>query len=102
MRKVYLKPPKALNLSSDELLELIKPLYGLPDAGDYWDRTMADHLRKDINMVPTYHDIALYFLHGKKELKGLVGVYVDDSLICGNKNFMDITEKTVDKFESRP
>ena len=100
MRKVYLKPPKELNLSSDELLELIKPLYGLPDAGDYWDRTMADHLRKDLNMVPTYHDIALHFLHGEKELQGLVGVYVDDSLICGNKNFMDITEKTLDKFES--
>ena len=101
MRKVYLRPPKELNLSSDELIEIIKPLYGLPDAGDYWDRTMADHLRRDLNMVPTYDDIALYFLYEDKELQGLIGVYVDDSLICGNKNLLDITEQTLHKFESR-
>ena len=29
LRKVYLKPPKELNLPSDEVLELLKPLYGL-------------------------------------------------------------------------
>lgn len=59
MRKVYLKPSKEMNLSSDELLVLLKPLYGLPDAGDYYDKTMADYLRNDLAMIPIFQNISL-------------------------------------------
>ena len=96
-KNILIHNPTNLRQSSTRLI----PLHGLSDADDYWDRTMAGHLRKDLNMLPTYHDIALYILHGDNELQGLVGVYVDDSLICGNKHFMDIIEKNLDKFESR-
>lgn len=33
-RKVYLKPSKEFNLSDKEVLELLKPLYGLAGSGD--------------------------------------------------------------------
>jgi hypothetical protein len=47
----YLKPPAVLNLSSDTMLKLLRPLYDLCDAGDYWARTILDHLTKDLNLV---------------------------------------------------
>jgi Reverse transcriptase (RNA-dependent DNA polymerase) len=63
LRDVYLKPPAVLNLSSDTMLKLLRPLYGLCDAGDYWARTILDHLTKDVNLVQTvgdFHEQSLY------------------------------------------
>jgi Reverse transcriptase (RNA-dependent DNA polymerase) len=34
-RKIFTKPD-VLNLGEDEILQVIKPLYGLSDSGDYW------------------------------------------------------------------
>jgi hypothetical protein len=28
-------------MTSDEVLQLLRPLYGLADAGDYWNATMV-------------------------------------------------------------
>lgn len=35
MRDVYVRPTKEFKLSSNQLLRLLKPLYGLSDSGDY-------------------------------------------------------------------
>ena len=34
-------------LSPNRLLKLLNPLYGLADSGDYWGRTLRDHILKD-------------------------------------------------------
>jgi len=100
-RKVYLKPSKEFKLSEDKLLELRKPLYGLSDSGDYWNYTMSKHLEKDLNMTPTVGDMSLFSKCIDNKLAGLIGTYVDDSLICGNKEFEDLSKITLAKFESR-
>ena len=101
MRRVYLKPSKEFELSSDQLVQLLKPLYGLADSGDYWNRTMNLHLQDDLGMKSTTGDISLFVksVHGR--LTGLVGTYVDDSLAAGNEYFEKLTSKTMEKFESR-
>lgn len=63
MLKVYLHPVKELNLNLEELLLLLKPLYGLPDAGDYWDRTMKERLERKLGIPSSYGDPSLFFLH---------------------------------------
>lgn len=101
MRKVYLKPSKEFEMSENELLELLKPLYGLSDSGDYWNRTMTNHLKEDIGMDPTDGDLSLFFKHVESKLIGMTGTYVDDSLHCGTTDFMQLCDKSLDKFESR-
>jgi Reverse transcriptase (RNA-dependent DNA polymerase) len=41
-RKVFVKP-SCIDLDSDELLQIMKPLYGLADSGDYWAQTFVRH-----------------------------------------------------------
>ena len=101
LRKVYLKPPKELNLSSDEVLEPLKPLYGLPDSGDYWNRTMSNHITNNLGMTPSYVDNALFIKVEHDQLLGLTGIYVDDSIHCGNKAFAKLTDETAKLFDSR-
>lgn len=58
MRDVYLKPSMELELSSEQLLKLLEPLYGLADSGDYWNETMAQHLENDWDMKRTAGDVS--------------------------------------------
>lgn len=39
-REIYIIPPREFGLREDEVFLLIKPLYGLVDAGDYWYITL--------------------------------------------------------------
>lgn len=41
-RKIFIKRD-VLDLQDDELLQLVKPTYGLNDSGDYFDKTLNDH-----------------------------------------------------------
>jgi hypothetical protein len=50
MRYECVHPPKELNLSANDVLKLLKPLYGLNDAGDYWIRTMTHHHKAELGM----------------------------------------------------
>jgi hypothetical protein len=41
-REVFVRP-ECVDLAPNELLRVVKPLYGLPDSGDYWDETFVNH-----------------------------------------------------------
>lgn len=100
-RKVFLKPSKEFELSEGQLLELLKPLYGLSDSREYWNRTMTNHLKRDLDMKPLDGDLSLFVKHVDSKLVGLTGTYVDDSLWGGNEDFMAFSDKSLKKFESR-
>lgn len=44
MRDVYVKPTKESPLNANQLLKLLKPLYGLSSSGDYWHETFSKYL----------------------------------------------------------
>lgn len=64
-RKVFIRPKRkdmdVLGLRSGEIFELVWPLYGICDAGDYWGETMTTHLINDLCMRQTHGDAALYW-----------------------------------------
>ena len=46
-------------------------------------------------------DASLFFKHIDSKLTGMTGSYVDDSLLCGDKRFLRLSDKSLEKFESR-
>ena len=105
-RTIYVSPAKKdrqfFKIQEDEALLLLKPLYGLADSGDYWDNTFDHHLLKDLNLKAAKHDLSLYFKNTKGKLDGVIGTYVDDSLIVGTPAFEKESQLTLKKFISRP
>ena len=105
-RDIYLLPKacdrKCFDLGENEILKLKKPIYGVPDAGDYWNVTIHDHLKKDLKLVPLVGDPALYLKPNDEDLDGLMAVYVDDKAIAGNDEMRKLTEGTLKRFESKP
>eukprot|EP00170_Pyropia_yezoensis_P002751 contig_11549_g2756 len=105
-RPVYLDPRQEvraiLGVADDEVLQVLKPLYGLCDAGDYSSATMTAHIKDDLCMSSLTGDPALYYKYGDGHADGLLGSYVDDMLLGGNENFQSLTESTLTRFESKP
>jgi Reverse transcriptase (RNA-dependent DNA polymerase) len=101
IRDVYLKPPAVLNLRGDQVLKLLRPLYGLCDAGDYWARTILDHLTKDLNLTQSIGDSGLFFRAMNKKLVALTASFVDDLLMAGDDDFHEQSLYTSKRFKSR-
>lgn len=101
MRDVYVKPTKEFELGEDQILKLMKPLYGLADSGDYWGKTFSSHLRDELGMQLTTGDGALFFKHLDKKLQGVCATFVDDTLQAGNKEFQDLADNTLRRFQCR-
>ena len=67
-------------LSPDECLELLKPIYDLADLGDQWHQILHDHLQMDLEMTTTIIDPSLYYKFEGDQLAGINGSYVDNLL----------------------
>jgi hypothetical protein len=89
LRDVYLNPPAVLNLSSGTMLKLLRRLYGLCDAGDYWARTILDHLTKGLNLVQAVGDSGLFFQTMNRKLVAITASFVDDLLMAGTEDFRE-------------
>ena len=98
-RDVFVRP-KELNLAPDELLQVIKPLYGLTDSGDYWCETFARFHVRDLRMKQSTGDFALFFKRFSESLVALSATYVDDVLQASSpkfkKNILDIIKSNFD------
>lgn len=105
-RSIYLQPHprhrKLFELTEDEVLRLLKPLYGVCDAGDYWNATFTTHFKVDRGIKSTTGDPSLFVKYGSDDVDGIAGNYVDDNFLGGNEYFQKLTEKTLDTFESKP
>lgn len=55
-RKVHERRKGGFTLKTNELLQLLKQLYGLTDSGYYCHETMTNHLKTDLQMFPTTGD----------------------------------------------
>jgi len=105
-RTLYLDPRPEdrhlFDLTDDEVLLLVRPLYGVCDAGDYWLVTLQRHVRDDLLMTPLSSDPALYMRKGVNGLVDLMGTFVDDCLLGGTGEFQTATKTTLRVFEAKP
>jgi hypothetical protein len=97
-RDFYVRPPKELQrqlrLDESSVLKILRPLYGVPEAGNHWFKTYHEHHINKLQMQQSTFDPCL--LHSNDPF-GLVGLQTDDTLILASKKFVDLEEEELQK-----
>lgn len=103
-RSVYIRDPLAeFNLSQNEWLQLLKPLYGLCDSGDLWNGTLDNHHRCDLSMTPMDSYPSLHCPRDDSgSLVRLSGTYCDEMIQARTSPFHPKALATHSRFEMRP
>lgn len=101
LRKSYIRRMPEFQLQYDELLEILRPLYGLSDSEFYWKSTFLHHIQKGLKMTTTARDLSFYFKRVQDGLKGLMATHVDEKLGATNEAFEKETLKTALRFGAK-
>ena len=84
-RDFYIRPPpelvKILGASNDCILKVVKPLYGVPEAGNHWFATYHKHHLEKLGMKQSTYDSCLL---NTVNPFGVVGLQTDDTLILAS------------------
>lgn len=86
-RTIYVRPPPGTDLG-DNLLQVIRPLYGIPEAGTHWFRTYHAHHTEKLHLTVSSFDPCLMF-----SKMAVVGLQTDDSLFSAIPAYFDLEEK---------
>lgn len=81
-RDFYVRAPADLNLGGG-LMKVVKPLYGVPEAGTHWFKTYHKHHTTKLGLTVSPFDACLMY-----SKDAIVGLQVDDSLGGGTEEFM--------------
>ncbi|PXF47153.1 Retrovirus-related Pol polyprotein from transposon TNT 1-94 [Gracilariopsis chorda] len=100
MPDIYILSTKQFELAPNQLLKFLRHLYVLTESGEYWNYTFSEHMKKDLGMIRAVGDLSLLLKRFNEKLAGLAGTYVDDSMLLGNKKFLDSARATAERFES--
>jgi hypothetical protein len=69
----------------DTIMVVIKPLYGIAEAGTHWWATYSQHHKERLGMVTSTYDPCLMVTDNGP--LGIVGMQTDDTIILGDKTF---------------
>ena len=97
-RDFYVWPPleliHQLGLKKGSILRVVKPLYGIPEAGNHWFKTYHSHHLKELNMDQSTYDPCLLYSNNPF---GVVGLQTDDTLILATHDFAEQEEIQLQK-----
>lgn len=100
LRRIIFVNPEMIELGPNELLQTIRPLYGLSDSGDYRYKTLTKCHTSKLRMKKATGDFALFFRRIADKLVALLGTYVNDILQAGTqttkRNMIKALEKEFD------
>ena len=91
-RDFFVRPPRELKLGEGLILKVVKPLYGVPEAGNHWFNTYHRHHLDKLRMSESTYDPCLLYTKDKSSF-GVVGLQTDDTLFLAN-NVFATTEET--------
>ncbi|KAI0999447.1 hypothetical protein K3495_g8752 [Podosphaera aphanis] len=89
-RDFFIRAPEEMGLPSNMVLEVVLPLYGIPEAGTHWFYTYQKHHIDKLNMKLSTFDPCLLF---NENQSAIIGLQTDDSLIVATPSFMEIEEQ---------
>lgn len=85
-REFYIRPPAELQLDRGSVLKVVKPLYGVPEAGNHWYNTYHTHHVTKLDMQQSTYDPCLLY-SAKGTGFGVVGLQTDDTIILADATF---------------
>jgi hypothetical protein len=87
-RLILARPPKEIQhmYSPNTIMIVLKPLYGIPEAGTHWWATYHKHHKEKLSMVTSTYDPCLLITTTENAF-GIVGMQTDDTLILGSEEF---------------
>ncbi|KAI0993306.1 hypothetical protein K3495_g14878, partial [Podosphaera aphanis] len=89
-RDFFIRAPEEMGLTSNMVLKVVLPLYGIPEAGTHWFYTYQKHHIDMLNMKLSTFDPCLLF---NENQSAIIGLQTDDSLIVATPSFMEIEEQ---------
>lgn len=96
-REFFVRPPIELGLPNTTVLKVIKPLYGVPEAGAHWYKTYHAHHIQNLTMLESSYDSCLLWVSNPSMGFGVVGLQTDDTLILADKTFAAAEEVELQK-----
>ena len=82
-----MRPLQELGLQSDSILKIIKPLYGVPKAGNHWFNTYHRHHLEKLSMTQSTYNLCLLYTNNNSCGFRIVGLQTDDTLFLADKMF---------------
>ncbi len=85
------------------IMVVLKPLYGVPEAGMHWWATYSKHHKEKLSMEPSTYDPCL-LISTNKERFGIVAMQTDDTLGLSNDRFAILEDEELRKaqFTAKP
>lgn len=80
LRKFYISPAE-LNLHPNELDRIMRPIYGLPDAGEYCPDKFSTHLRVHCNYKKATTDVFFWMKTCNSTPSAIAATLVDEVLL---------------------
>lgn len=68
-----------MSLIPNQMIEILKLLYGTAERGDYWGRTFRKHLVDYLGIKSFMSEAVLFFKKIEDKLLDLCATYVDDT-----------------------
>jgi len=82
------------------ILRVMKPLYGIAEAGLHWFATYTNHHQDKLFMEPSAYDPCLLITKAGKPF-GMTGLQTDDTLMLGEPAFMALEEAELKRAQFR-
>ena len=102
-RVIYLWPVQEMNFPEGKILRAVKPLYGIPESGLHWFLTYQKHHIEYLGMTQSTVDRCMFFKKSDSDpIPSLILLQVDDSVGCGDDEFLRIEEDKSTKFLTKP
>jgi hypothetical protein len=97
-RDFYVRPPPELaDVFQSSILKVIRPLYGIPEAGNHWFRTYHRHHTDRLNMETSSFDPCLLHCTETDNGFGIVGMQTDDTLLLADSTFAAWEQHEIEK-----
>ena len=97
-RNFFILPPTELatqlGIARGSILRVVKPLYGVPEAGNHWFKTYHSHHSQELGMEQSTYDSCLLY---RNDPFGVVGLQTDDTLFLGTPEFAALEQECLDK-----
>ena len=86
------------------IIHVIKPLYGIAEAGVHWFTTYQGHHIRELGMSTSTYDPCLLVTTGNGDDFGIVGIQTDDTLMIATSKFSALETKKLEEaaFRSKP